>query len=103
MTRDDIDKLWNQALDQSIAAGEKFTRHSFVELLKRQMILDGWRQCAEGQRATQACSLVEDALKAEREGCRKIAVNMQFSHSFTPPDCTAYNIASAISARGRPR
>lgn len=39
----------------------------------------------------------------EREECRKIAANMQFSHSLTPPHSTAYNIAAAISARGLPR
>lgn len=72
MTRDDIDTLWNQAIDQSIAAGEKFTRYSFVGLLKRQMIRDGWRQCAEGQRTTQFCALTEEAVKAEREECAKL-------------------------------
>ena len=94
MTRDDIDTLWNQAIDQSIAAGEKFTRYSFVGLLKRQMIRDGWRQCAEGQRTTQACSLVEDAVKAEREACREIAFRM--AHS----DEDAVDVSHAIRARG---
>ena len=46
---------------------------------------------------------LREAVKAEREECRKIAANMQFSHSLTPPHSTAYNIAAAISARGLPR
>ena len=32
-----------------------------------QMIRDGWRKCAEGQRTTQYCGLLEEAVKAERE------------------------------------
>jgi hypothetical protein len=76
MTRDDIDKLWNQALDQSIAAGEKFTRYSFVELINREMIRDGWRQCAEGQKTTQFCGQLEAAVKAEREACARVCEGM---------------------------
>ena len=72
MTRDDIDTLWSQAIDQSISAGEKFTRYSFVELLKREMIRDGWRQCAKGQRTTQFCALTEEAVRAEREACARM-------------------------------
>ena len=34
---------------------------------EQQMIRDGWRQCAEGQRTTQYCGLLDAAVKAERE------------------------------------
>ena len=29
----------------------------------------GWRRCAEGQKETQHCALLEAAVKAEREAC----------------------------------
>lgn len=33
MTREDIDKLWQQALHESIAKGEAYTRYRFAELV----------------------------------------------------------------------
>jgi hypothetical protein len=40
---------------------------------------EGWRQCAEGQRTTQYCGLLEEAVKAEREACIKaVEDNEQF-------------------------
>ena len=41
-----------------------------------QMIRDGWRQCAEGQRTTQFCGLVEEAVKSEREKYEAIIADM---------------------------
>ena len=38
---------------------------------EQQMIRDGWRKCAEGQRTTQFCGLLDAAVKAEREACAK--------------------------------
>ena len=32
MTKDDIDKLWNQAMTDAIKNGEDFTRHRFAAL-----------------------------------------------------------------------
>lgn len=32
-----------------------------------QMIRDGWRQCAEGQRTTQYCTIAEAAIRARGE------------------------------------
>ena len=40
---------------------------------EQQMIRDGWRKCAEGQRTTQFCGLLDAAVKAEREECAKVA------------------------------
>ena len=34
---------------------------------EQQMIRDGYRKCAEGQRTTQFCGLLDAAVKAERE------------------------------------
>ena len=33
MTKDDIDKLWHQAMSDSIKNGEDFTRHRFAKLV----------------------------------------------------------------------
>jgi hypothetical protein len=33
MTKDDIDKLWHQAMSDSIKNGEDFTRHRFAHLV----------------------------------------------------------------------
>jgi hypothetical protein len=33
MTKDDIDKLWNQAMTDAIKNGEDFTRHRFANLV----------------------------------------------------------------------
>jgi hypothetical protein len=33
MDRDDIDRLWQQALHESIAKGEAYTRYRFAELV----------------------------------------------------------------------
>ncbi len=103
MTYDDIDTLWYKAVEQSIAAGEKFTRYSFVELLKREMIRDGWRQCAEGQKTTQFCAQLEAAVAAEREACAKEATAFGREHPVQIQDSireTAKSIAKCIRARG---
>jgi len=50
---------------------------------------EGWRQCAKGQRSTQFCGLLEEAVRAEREACAKIAETAIYRH----------DIADAIRAR----
>lgn len=44
-------------------------RAALAEPVKAAMTRDGWRQCAEGQRTTQFCGLLDAAVKAEREAC----------------------------------
>ena len=41
----------------------------FVHLVEQRLIRDGYRQCAQGQRTTQFCGLLDAAVKAEREAC----------------------------------
>ena len=41
------------------------------------MIEQGWRQCAKGQRTTQFCGMVEQAIQAEREACAKVCQDIQ--------------------------
>jgi len=40
-----------------------------AEAEREAMKLDGWRQCAKGQRTTQFCGQVQAAVEAEREAC----------------------------------
>ena len=61
------------------------------------LIRDGWRQCAEGQRTTQHCGLLDAAVRAEREACAKVA------ESYEPTcDTCPSGVANAIRARGEP-
>ena len=43
-----------------------------------QMIRDGYRKCAEGQRTTQYCGLLDAAVKAEREAILKLADSLGY-------------------------
>ena len=62
---------------------------------EQQMIRDGWRKCAVGQRTTQFCGLLDEAVKAERGACAKVCENNRFPDSYTAIRC-----AAAIRARG---
>jgi len=42
---------------------------------EQQMIRDGYRKCAEGQRTTQYCGLLDAAVKAERESVGNIILD----------------------------
>jgi len=61
---------------------------------EQQMIRDGWRQCAKGQRTTQYCGLLDAAVKDEREACAKVAESYE-------PRCEACpgGVSNAIRAR----
>jgi hypothetical protein len=62
---------------------------------QERMKSEGWRQCAKGQRTTQYCGLLEEAVKAEREACALIA------ESYEPTcDSCPSGVANAIRARG---
>ena len=43
-----------------------------VKAEREAMQANGWRQCAVGQRTTQFCGQVEQAVVAEREACAKV-------------------------------
>ena len=58
----------------------------------------GWRRCAEGQRVTQHCALLEAAVQAEREACAKIAQEWDEAH---PETNYGRCIAVLIRARGK--
>ena len=63
---------------------------------EQQMIRDGWRQCAEGQRTTQHCGLLDAAVKSEREACAKVCERLPAQQDIDVRD----ECAAAIRARG---
>ena len=63
--------------DADVEEVERFAAHVAAQK-EAQMIRDGWRQCAEGQRTTQYCGLLDSAVKAEREACAKTCEEEQF-------------------------
>ncbi|NCA02835.1 MAG: hypothetical protein EBS87_11870 [Sphingomonadaceae bacterium] len=44
----------------------------FAALVEQHLIQQGYRKCAKGQRTTQFCGMLEDAVKAEREACARV-------------------------------
>ena len=104
MTRDEI----AQAMQDTSGAdwGNEAHLQRFSARLKDQMIRDGWRQCAKGQRTTQFCAMAEGAVKAEREECARVCEDtdiVDFEHcTVLQQDAakTLTNAAAAIRARG---
>jgi hypothetical protein len=73
-------------------AVERFA--NLVAAAEREKILvEGWRQCSVGQRTTQFCELIEQAIVAEREECAKVCES--------DPTMPAILVADAIRARGQ--
>lgn len=109
MTRDDIIRLAQEAgaffdgdcsvYDMPEHCFEKFAALVAAEK-EAQMIRDGWRQCAEGQRTTQFCGLLEEAVKAEREECAKVCDRMADEYAFEPFQPDPLDFSDAIRARG---
>ena len=65
------------------------------ELLKQ-----GWRQCAVGQRTTQYCGMAEQARLEEREACLKeIAIELDEWNYGTNANIALNNVAANIRAR----
>ncbi len=97
MTRDEIIRMAREAGGSESDPSDLLTAEileRFAAHLKDRMIRDGWRQCAVGQRTTQFCGQLEEAVEAEREACREIAFRM--AHS----DEDAVDVSHAIRARG---
>ena len=113
MTTDDLIPFLEQA---GICQEVWFEHHKSIERLaalvaaekEQQMIRDGYRKCAEGQRTTQFCGLLDAAVKAEREACAETCDETRFT-GYCPPeygiardyyDAAAEHCAAAIRARG---
>ena len=109
MTRDDIIRMAKEA-GLTLSSFCRWSAYSddlerFAALVaaekEQQMIRDGWRQCAKGQRTTQFCGLLDAAVKAEREACAKVAEEQADSPALTSLEqYRARFIADAIRARG---
>jgi len=82
MNRDDIIRMareagalqigFNKTIMQSEYSIFAHELEIFFHMAQAAMIEQGWRQCAEGQRTTQFCGMVEQAVQAEREACINI-------------------------------
>ena len=88
MTRDDIIRLAKEAGIQ-VSEGNSFADDMYISVLFRfaalvaaaereRMIVEGWRHCAEGQRTTQYCGQLGDAVNAERERYEREVRALQF-------------------------
>jgi hypothetical protein len=104
MTRDDIIRLAREAGWKPLGENPKTEFTFFLDNLERfaalvaaaereRMKSEGWRQCAEGQRTTQFCGLLELAVTAEREACAELCESITWS-------AEGQFFAKAIRARG---
>ena len=92
MNREDIERI---ATDAGIVVfGEAVLKLcTLVAAAEREKLQrDGWRQCATGQRTTQYCGLLRQAVEAEREACAKVCDALPFLN--------ADQCATAIRMRG---
>jgi hypothetical protein len=67
MTREELDKMWQKAMHESIAAGEKYARYHFAALVaehEREACLQIADQCAD---ADMHASMVANAIRARSE------------------------------------
>ena len=49
----------------------------FAALVAEHLKSEGYRQCAKGQRTTQFCGMVEQAVRDEREECAKVLEKLE--------------------------
>lgn len=68
----------------------------FAALIEEHLKDQGYRQCAKGQRTTQFCGMVEQAVQAEREARAQIAKQWDADHP-----STNYGGCIAAAIRGR--
>ena len=76
---DDVIKMAEEAGIVMSLTDERVTLNKlnrFLELHLKALRNEGYRQCAEGQRTTQFCGLLDAAVKAERERCCAIVHGM---------------------------
>ena len=130
MTRDDIIRMAREAefiallsdeavdglggvwADSEIDITDNLSRFAALVAAEKeqQMIRDGWRQCAKGQRTTQYCGLLDAAVKDEREACATVCekqIKSYMSKQYTTDPLggfrerfAAEQCAAAIRARG---
>ena len=76
MTRDEIIRMAREAgfVDESFCRWGAYSDdlERFAALVEQHLIASGYRKCAVGQRTTQFCGQLEQAVLAEREACADI-------------------------------
>ena len=96
---------WNQveALQESLRehmAEIQRLRQALAQPEQDELLKQGWRQCAVGQRTTQYCGIAEQARLEEREACLKeIAIELDEWNYGTNANIALNNVAANIRAR----
>ena len=75
MTRDEVDTMWQQAMQESIKDGEMFTRYHFAKLVAERALAD---PMSEVQRLGQE-------IEQERNFCHRCGKRTKDIHTCTPP------------------
>ena len=102
MTRDEIIRMAREAGFGPAVAWKECTPpfERFAALVaaaeRINMKIDGWRQCAKGQRTTQFCGQLEVAVAAEREAIKAIIHEHDCKDGVLATD----DVLAAIRARG---
>ena len=66
--KDEIIALTTEAVEKAYQMG--LTAGAAAK--RDDLISEGWRQCAQGQRTSQHCAVAEQARREEREACAKL-------------------------------
>jgi hypothetical protein len=76
MNSDDINRMAREAHLPACHAEHPKALARFAARVEEHLISQGYRKCAEGQRTTQFCGMVEAAREEEREACAKVCDEM---------------------------
>jgi len=71
MTREEIDIMWQQALQDSVRDGEMFTRYHFAKMVYDRGWMGGYTSC-DNDNKTLTSALIADAVEDEREACAMV-------------------------------
>ena len=82
MTKDEVIKMAREAAFHTPVLEAELLR--FAALIEEHLKDQGYRQCAKGQRTTQFCGMLEQAVRAEREECAKVCNDYDY-----PSECAA--------------
>jgi hypothetical protein len=103
MTRDELDTMWQQALHESVVAGENFIRYHFAKLVAEaegDKHNTGSHTCSD-RCQRYACVAVREAVAAEREACAMVCDEVECGAGMMIEERhTANECAKKIRARG---
>jgi hypothetical protein len=89
MTREDIDTLWNQALQESVKAGEQFTRYHFAALVAEAAYKKGHN---EGGKDYQEI-MMPAVIAFTRKRCAETCDNLPAPESCTGIESSLWDVA----------